>query len=134
MKSPNQKIIHIGEQISAPPGRIPTRRWLKKINAIVNAILRAAITRGDSDEVTITAHGLKIQLKDSGGSGGTGNVRFRGEYTNLPGGYSKNDEVKVSIGVNAGGYISLVDNNTDPPWNSSKWMQTYNNHILGTWT
>lgn len=124
--------IHIGETLKQDSTWFISKSIVGKVFAVLNAILKFRIETSDkkSAKVTISAEGgLVATLPVS--SGGGSESGFKGEW--VSGSYSAFDTVVITGGLSAGYYISLMDNNTDPPYNSVKWKQLANNKIASNW-
>lgn len=85
-------------------------------------------------EVQHTSIGTVIKAKAGGASKPLSDA-FKGEWSaTYTGGYAKFNEVIIRSGTTAGFYKSLIDSNTDQPWNSANWVQLANNNAIGNWT
>lgn len=131
--------IHMGMQIAQCLTAILTGRLrVSQIIAVCNAILRLKVKLAQNKFAVITISeegGLIVDLTRIAASGtsGSGNMNFVGEYNPANGPFSAFDVTVVTGGVSAGTYISLMDDNDQPPTNSIFWKQLANNNASGNW-
>lgn len=127
--------VILGEAIPLMTQPVIGRKRGNKVITVINALLRLSIVGLDGVQVYIgKSGGLVIDFTGAQISGGTGGGIFlKGEYVEGQT-YAKNALVVVRGVTNGGAYISLADNNTAQPWNSSLWLQIADNTQLGRWT
>lgn len=112
----------------------PNARFFAKLNEIIRAVNALRGIDSPNSLTTRDVHGTiktpkTIPFPQAGGDG----MVFKGEWSS-ENSYSVNEVVLIRGGTTAGQYLSLIDTNTDPPYNSSNWVQLANNNAIGNWT
>lgn len=128
---PNQKSgepIHCGEKLPEVSNvAFISKPFRLKVISILNAVLNLRVKLSNGYAlVTITANGILVDLTRIVAAAGSARglpMVFMGEYTTDAQPYFAGEFVTITVGINAGTYVSLIDSNTFDPWNSANWKK-----------
>ncbi len=139
---PNAPPIRMGMAIPYYRGYLGKR--INLLIAFINALSRSEIVTGTVStlgqfvavargRISVSPQGgLRFEIPATG-SGGSGAVHYKGEY--FVSEYAAFDQVVISVGVNAGTYISMEDANNDLPYDpaTGKWKRLPLSPQLANW-
>lgn len=124
MMTPLKRFVEAGQ----------SKAFFQALNKIVDRINQLSVVETPNSLTQITPRGTMktTQATQQGGSTGSSEMRFRGEWSEDET-YVEGDVVVVRGGVNAGCFISTADGNTSSPWSSSTWVSLSDNNSIGRW-
>lgn len=119
---------------NAPTGSHPLVNWLRRLRL---AVQRRTLRPGLGYKIRETADGYTLEILP--GSGGAtqvgGGMNYRGQWSPTPASpYLEFDVVILLTGTAQGTYLSVTNNNSNPPDTGIGWVQIAPGYNMGRWS